>query len=54
MLSVTKEEDIQWLTKLSNLAESAFLQVRDKSHELFEIANMPDEEMFRQHILNLA
>lgn len=40
--------------ELAAMIEKAFYNVRNKSHELFEMAQLPDEEMFCQHIRHLA
>lgn len=42
------------LKHLSEMIQAAFHNVRDKSHELFETAQLPDEKMFAQHIVHLA
>lgn len=44
----------EWLTRLQGMLESTFGYVRRKSHEMFEMAHVPDEGMFRQHILHLV
>src|SRR5690554_2226340 len=48
------ETEREGLSKLNTMLESAFDYVRNKSHEIFEKAQMPDEEMFQQHILHLV
>src|SRR5690606_15461228 len=42
------------LLQLSEMITVVFNKVRDKSHELFETAQLPDEEMFYQHISHMA
>jgi len=42
------------LTQLSDMVKTAFHDVRNKSHELFETAQSSDEGMFYKHITHLA
>lgn len=48
------ETEREGLSKVSAMVESAFGYVRSKSHEIFKKTQMPDEEMFQQHILHLT
>src|SRR5690554_4522338 len=48
------ETEREGLSKVSAMVESAFGYVRSKSHEIFKKTQMPDEEMFQQHILQLV
>ncbi|WLD23728.1 hypothetical protein NU10_13625 [Flavobacterium dauae] len=56
-LQVTETKEIeqkQKLIQLSEMIKLAFNNVRSKSHELFETAQLPSEEMFYQYIVHLA
>src|SRR5690606_41758535 len=47
-------ENTEKMIQLSAMIEKAFQNVRNKSHELFEKAQLPDEEMFGEYIIQLA
>lgn len=47
-------EKKQKLVQLSEMIQVAFHKVRNKSHDLFDKAQLPGEEMFCQYIMHLA
>lgn len=49
-----ENENKEKLIHLSEMFRGVFHNVRNTSHELFERAQLPDEEMFCQHITHLA
>ena len=51
---ITDSDKKQKIEQLSEMIQKAFHNVRGKSHELFESAQLPDEKMFAQHITHLA
>lgn len=56
-IQILETEDHQTKEKLlqfSNMVKIAFINVRSKSHELFEKSQLPSEEMFCQYINHLA
>lgn len=56
-LQIAETEEVEKRERLKQLAvmvEGVFHNVRNKSHELFEMAQLPDEEILCQHILHLA
>lgn len=54
VLEFKKTENTEKMIQLSAMIEKAFQNVRNKSHELFEKAQLPDEEMFGEYIIQLA
>lgn len=54
ILDIQENEKKEKLIQLSDMMHLAFSKVRNKSHDLFEAAQLPNEEMFYQYIMHLA
>ncbi len=54
ILDTQENEKKEKLIQLSDMMHLAFSKVRNKSHDLFEAAQLPNEEMFCQYIMHLA
>ena len=54
VLDSEEGEKKEKLVQLSEMMNSAFSKVRNKSHDLFEGAQLPNEEMFYRYIMHLA
>ena len=54
VLDAEESDKKEKLTQLSEIMNAAFNKVRNKSHDLFEGAQLPNEEMFYRYIMHLA
>lgn len=54
ILDTQENEKKEKLIQLSDMMHLAFSKVRNKSHDLFEAAQLPNEEMFYRYIMHLA
>ncbi|MDO5635636.1 MAG: histidine kinase [Myroides sp.] len=54
LLNSTDEKQKVYIQRLYELITEVFDKVRNKSHHLFQSAHFVSEEMFKQHIINLA
>lgn len=54
VLDTEESDKKEKLVQLSEMMNAAFNKVRNKSHDLFEDAQLPNEEMFYRYIMHLA
>src|SRR5690554_32768 len=54
LLKTTDEQQRKELVRIKELITKIFNDVRNNSHNLYEIAHLPGEQMFVEHIQNLA
>jgi len=54
VLDTEESDKKEKLVQLSEMMNAAFSKVRNKSHDLFEGSQLPNEEMFYRYIMHLA